>query len=415
MNRPKKSVHHHISRNQRGVTIIMVALMLFVLVGVAALAVDLSLFYVAKNELQNAADAGALAGARVLYNEDGTAVNTGANQVAYDSATSNKSWKVPVDINWPGNDIQRGHWSFGLGDLARGFYPNEAVTAPPVLWDVSTEELDADTDFINAVRVVARRQATPIVAFFSRIFGYENYQLSADAVAYIGFAGTLNPEEVDQPIAICKESILLNGVYSCNIGRMINSGGNVESHETGGWTDFNQDNPCGGGTNAVAVRELVCESGNTTSLVLGKDMATSGGEIQSAFKDLYDCWVEKTGKIELWKLTLPVIDCPGNNITTCQALQGAVTVNIVWINNQTDPHYNNAPTEMDGWTVPGNTGEERWNNFVIHFNLQNVDGAPAPYDQKSIYFLPDCNPHEPAGTSGGENFGILAKIPVLVE
>ena len=31
-----------------------------------------------------------------------------------------------------------------------------------------------------------------------------------------------------------------------------------------------------------------------------------------------------------------------------------------------------------------------------------------------MYYLPDCTPHEPTGTTGGENFGILAKIPVLV-
>jgi hypothetical protein len=64
-------------------------------------------------------------------------------------------------------------------------------------------------------------------------------------------------------------------------------------------------------------------------------------------------------------------------------------------------------------------GVARWNSFVSNFNLQNLaEGGgtgPAPYNKKSIYFLPDCTPHEPAGTSGGENFGILAKIPVLVD
>jgi hypothetical protein len=47
--------------------------------------------------------------------------------------------------------------------------------------------------------------------------------------------------------------------------------------------------------------------------------------------------------------------------------------------------------------------------------LKNVDGSQAPYDKKSIYFLPDCTPHELTGVSGGYNFGILAKIPVLVK
>jgi hypothetical protein len=38
-----------------------------------------------------------------------------------------------------------------------------------------------------------------------------------------------------------------------------------------------------------------------------------------------------------------------------------------------------------------------------------------PYAKKSIYFKPSCAAHDPEGVSGGENFGILAKIPVLVQ
>jgi hypothetical protein len=42
-----------------------------------------------------------------------------------------------------------------------------------------------------------------------------------------------------------------------------------------------------------------------------------------------------------------------------------------------------------------------------------VDGSFAPYQKKSIYFVPDCHHQTPRGRTGGENFGILAKIPVL--
>ena len=56
------------------------AILLFVFLGIAALAIDVSHLYVVRNELQNAADAGALAGDRFLYNEDGTMVNSGANK-----------------------------------------------------------------------------------------------------------------------------------------------------------------------------------------------------------------------------------------------------------------------------------------------------------------------------------------------
>jgi hypothetical protein len=319
-------------------------------------------------------------------------------------------------VNWEsGNegDVQRGHWSFA----SRTFTPNASL-APVDLWDVSTEELDANTNFINAVRVKTRRENSPVTLFFARIFGKESTTLTAEAVAYIGFAGTLEPLEVDQPIAICEESILVDDKYTCNIGRMINSGQNVSSNETGGWTSFSQDDPCTGGTNATEVKGLVCGSGNPQPIVFGKDIATSGGDIQSAFNKLIECWNtyrSANGDVS-WEVTLPVVSCPGNNITTCQEVRGAVTLNIVWITDAgEDPTYTNAPTEMGGWSSSDPNGQVRWNSFVENFKLQNVDGSPAPYAKKSIYFLPSCEPHDPKGVSGGENFGILAKIPVLVK
>jgi hypothetical protein len=380
----------------------------------AALSIDIANLHVVQNELHNASDAGALAGARFLYNTDGTMVNVGANQIAHDAATANKSEKNPVEVNWSGGnggDVQRGHWSF----TTRTFTPNVS-TAPVDLWDVTFQELDLNPDFINAVLVKTRREGTPASSFFARIMGIDGFSRNAEAIGYIGFAGTLTPFDVDQPIAICRDTILDNGEYSCNIGRMINSGQNVDSNETGGWTSFSQENACTGGTNAQEVKSLVCAGGNPNPLKLGEDMATNGGDIQSAFNDLIQCWAAETNKTQLWNITLPVVTCPGNNIGTCEELRGAVNVNVVWITNAgEDPSFTNAPTQMDSWSNTDPDGEIRWNDFAQHFNLQNVDGSPAPYDKKSIYFLPDCTPHEPGGVSGGDNYGILAKVPVLVK
>jgi hypothetical protein len=380
----------------------------------AALAIDVSHLFVVRSEIQNASDAGALAGARFLYNESGTSVNQGVNQVAFNAATSNLSERVPVDVHWNGGnsgDVERGHWSFA----ARTFTPNSSLQPVP-LWDVSTEELDQNPNFINAVRVKARRQDKPADSFLARVFGYRGFALSSEAVGYIGFAGTLAPFDVDQPIAICKQSLRLDDEYTCSVGRMTNSGHQVANHETAGWTDFNQVNPCQGGTNANAVRSLVCGDGNPDPIILGKPIATNGGAISSAFKALRECWGNATGRTQPWKLTLLVIDCPGNNVSPCEKAMGAVVVNIVWITGEgQDPHYNDAPFQMGGWSNNDSNGKARWGSFVNYFNLKNVDGAPAPYDSKSIYFLPDCEPHIPTGTTGGENFGILAKIPVLVK
>ena len=47
---------------------------------------------------------------------------------------------------------------------------------------------------------------------------------------------------------------------------------------------------------------------------------------------------------DLWELMLPVVTCPGNNVSPCETLVGAVTVNVVWITGAgEDPSYSNVP------------------------------------------------------------------------
>jgi Flp pilus assembly protein TadG len=435
MKRASKLLHLFRLRDQKGVTIILVAIMMFVFLGIAALAIDLSSLYIVRNELQNAADAGSLAGARFLYNDYGTAVNEGANQIAYTAATANKALAmegaVAVDVNWQAEqnsganvDVQRGHWSFAT----RTFTANDSLDAVD-LWGVTTAELDTNIDFINAVRVVARRQATPAASFFARIFGHADFELSAEAVAYIGFAGSVEPFGVDMPIAICAEA--LGDPYNCSVGRFINSGGNLSTSESGGWTDFES---CGGAASRTTIQTAVntgCAGGgaNQNTILFGSGLRMNNGQVQAEFNNLLTCWENATSRQQSWPLMLPVIDCTegGENIsiTTCNRVVGAVLVRVLWI-TEAGVGQVQAPYRMEGWgedsgfvdsweAAENATQEQRWTDFVAHFNLRNLNGQPAPLDNKTIYFAPDCNPHVPTGNTGGENFGILAEIPVLVK
>lgn len=401
-------------------TVVIVALLFLVFIGFTAVAIDVGHLFIVRNELQNAADAGCLAGGRFLYSDDGMAVNENSNQIAYQAAMANKSDQTPVDVHWTGGntgDVERGHWSFAT----RTFTPTD-LTQPVNLWDVPAEELDANPAFVNALRVKTRREDTTSASFFARIFGYESFSLSREAIAYIGFAGTLAPGEADQPIAICKESLLVNGQYTCSTGRMITNHEVVAGQESGGWTDFNQDSPCSTGVNAEAVRSLICAGGNPNPIIAHEPIATYGGYIQYAHGMLRDCWEALTGKTQPWTVTLPVIECPGNNVESCATVVGAVTVNIVWVTNwEDDPTYSDAPWQMEDprtgttWFSNNPDGQARWNSFVQDFNLKKLDGSPVPYQRRGVYFLPDCQAHPPRGRTGGENFGILAKIPVLVK
>jgi len=326
-------------------------------------------------------------------------------------AIANQSGGAPVTVNT--GDVQRGHYRFSDGN----FFPNNSLDAVD-LWGKTAAELDANPAFINAVQVTTRRPAAP--SFFARIFGYDNFALSAAAVAYIGFAGTLEPGALDQPIAICRESIRIADEYTCTVGRMINSGN--KTGDTAGWTNFSQ--PCHTAS-ASSVKPLVCATGNVTAINLGEGIGTTNGMLQVAFDDLMDCWKAPAQGLDTdgdglpdkpWKMTLPVIECSGNKVDNCSKVVGAVELNVIWITRTGDKKkYKEVPRKMAGWTcAPTSTGEACWTSFVQHFNLKDVN-SDASYEDKTIYFLPDCTPHEPKGTTGGENFGILARIPVLVK
>jgi hypothetical protein len=217
---------------------------------------------------------------------------------------------------------------------------------------------------------------------------------------------------------------------------MLNSGGNAATHNTAGWTNFTQ--PCQTAS-ASDMKALICANGNTDELKFGQGIGAVNGVQDTVFDDLYDCWAAATSKTTNWNLTLPVILCPGNQVPNCATLVGAVNVDVLWMLK--DPKLNGAnayaevPTTMTIYDKDGNTidswsnsdldGFTRWKDFIDHFHLANVDGPPTPdddyqdykdmYQKKNIFFLPSCEVHEPVGTTGGENFGIQAKIPVLVE
>jgi hypothetical protein len=341
-----------------------------------------------------------------------------ANQIAYDAAIAHQSEGSPVEVLWSGGntgDVERGHWSFA----ARTFTADNSDYYTH-LCDLSPEELDAESDFINAIRVRTRRQSTPAASFFARVFGFENFLLLAESIAYVGFPGTLGPDEVNQPIAICKETLSADGVYTCASGWMLTMGEYVAGQETGGWTDFNQDSP--DGANPVTVTSLVTLRRNPDPIILGQPMGMNGGDIPSAFTSLRNRWINVTDKERPWRLALPVIECPGNDLNSSERVVGAVVVDVLWITGENDdPSYSDAPQEMDKphsddtWSSSSSDGQVRWNSFIQYFSLKKVDGSSAPYQKKTVYFLPECHHQIPKGRTGGENFGIMAKIPVIAK
>src|SRR5512143_1242446 len=141
--------------NESGGVLVLVVFMLVVFLGMAAFALDIGHLMLVRNELRNAADAGALAGARQLYTgvtATSIIINSGANAVAFDAAVANGSDASPAEVPL----VQRGHWCFGCtgADGTPGvFTANDSLT-PYNFNNLSFDQLDADPNYVNAVKVV---------------------------------------------------------------------------------------------------------------------------------------------------------------------------------------------------------------------------------------------------------------------
>lgn len=429
---------------QRGASIVHWLLLLVPMMGFGVFAIDLNNVYLSLAQLQNAADAGSLEGARLLYSPDGTInVGGGAEPSALAGATNATQANLSQGIAAEVVSVNRGHWEFtttttDASGIERGgvFTPNGS-TEPADLVDAdgnfrTFQDLNQDPDEINAVEVVAGRQLTPVQSFFGSLLGFDDYPTQATSVAYVGFAGSVAPFEFDIPIAMCQE-VLTQG---CDVGRLVPT-----PDQTGGWTNLLASPPgtCGGAANSGELKTLVgdstvCGGGGINSLEvpLGYEIPVNNGQVNAAFSDMYNCWKNNTSldtdgdgwpdRPMVW--TMPVVSgCAFGGF--CSKVIGAIRVEVLWmfLNDPNNAGANNidntAPRSMEGWSSASPEGEVRWNSFVDAFSLvMDSSGMPATFEgggaiQKTLYFKPECDPVSIGGT-GGANYGVRAEVPVLV-
>jgi hypothetical protein len=101
-------------RDEKGVSAIIVAVAIVVIFGFAVIAIDLSFVQLAKTQLQNAADAAALAGAIILYTSNGdqnAATNEAIRVAGLNKAFQDRAQRPvtigPGDVTFPGGDLVR--------------------------------------------------------------------------------------------------------------------------------------------------------------------------------------------------------------------------------------------------------------------------------------------------------------------
>ncbi len=284
--------------DESGGVVILVALMLVVLLGMTALAIDIGHLMVVRNELRNAADAGALAGASRLYTATtgtGFIINPETNDVAAAAAMANSSDGAPVEA--PSDSaIQKGHWCFTCpADPAdptgeKGFFTANDTASTYTMNSFDWLTVDADTSYVNAVRVVASRGSA--AAYFAGIFGFSSFSLNAESVAWLGFAGS--NFTADAPIAICIEKIVnADGGLNCKTGVMSNT-----ENETTAWTNLTQD-PWESSSSSSVNNLLENEGAELSNHILSLGpMSTTNAVAADVLANFYALWPSKTQTLE---------------------------------------------------------------------------------------------------------------------
>ncbi|MBI3670390.1 MAG: hypothetical protein HY237_11490 [Acidobacteria bacterium] len=148
---------------QRGMSLVMVAAGLVVLLGMGVLSIDLISLYVARNEAQRAADAGGLAGAKVFV--DSGCVNGGAGAcTSFQALATSRARVVAGQNNIAGLAI-----SSLNANCVTATFPSSSAGNPLIS--------------VTVQRTTACDSVNPIPTFFAKIFGVTAGNVSAVATA----------------------------------------------------------------------------------------------------------------------------------------------------------------------------------------------------------------------------------------
>ncbi|MEY3474444.1 MAG: hypothetical protein RL087_902, partial [Pseudomonadota bacterium] len=182
----KPHLHRCGRQDQRGSVSVLSALSLLALVGIGALAVEVATLTVARNELQNAADATAMAGAACLAarTECGNAT---LRKPDWDTATARALAFVPNNTV-QGKALAHGSVTPGYWNMLGAVADLQATTIAPTDYDYP------------AIRVTLSREpgvnGGSLVLPLAYLFGVQSAVMRASAVAVLSHPGTALPSTV---------------------------------------------------------------------------------------------------------------------------------------------------------------------------------------------------------------------------
>jgi Flp pilus assembly protein TadG len=312
-------------RRQKGAMLITATLWFIVLIGLTALAFDIGHLMIVRNELQNGADAAALAGANCL---DKATAGSGTDCTTTTSATLNwaiASTKATNSIGLNKSDsnglingtVQTGYWNINGGTALQ---PTTLTPLGPctMAGGVMTTECDKPAVMVTLSRS-AGSNGGPVGTLIGTMFGGAAIPISARAVAVISSPGNVLPGNlIPQAINKCMfdlywdsatnspklaTSTPLNGVPQI-IGQpwqvRIGSSYHYPSCDSGQWTSFDRN------VNDVpSVRDLI-NNGNPTPMGIGDNTWIEPGTKDSLYDTLSTKYPTPPGA----DVTVPVVDMP---------------------------------------------------------------------------------------------------------
>jgi hypothetical protein len=344
-------------KNSDGAVLIMVALLMVALVGVTAFAIDFGVVFVTNKQLVNAADAGALAGARALgYIRCVGSGNPDCTPVTGVSTTGSESSAVkPKVVAVVGENSAVGTASLAIAesDIVLGKWINANQEFTPIGQTASDGEVVTE-DNCNAVQATVRKEGDAsngaVQAFFGGIYNYQEYNTRREAIAALTGVGVVGPGEL-VPIAISTGK---------NCGTNIKFTGNT-ADSCAGWTDLGPD------YKKADVQAIIADLSTAPGAAIGNQIEVNGGVTDSISK-FYDLWMTKPHP---WEVLAPVY------ASTCKS-----------------PDLS-APYPIVGFAT-----------------MEITDVIPNGGD-KGVYGTLVCDQYEEA-PGGGADFGTLGTIPGLV-
>jgi hypothetical protein len=318
--------------------LVTASLFFIILIGFAALAVDVGHMMIARNELQNAADAAALAGANCLGK---TPNSLGTDCTDTSSPSGDMNWAVAESKAYSSIGLNKGDGATLTDGVVTTGYKNlaDSILNPSALMPISHSPVTCDLKtpgapcYAPAVKVIIRKNTGlnngPIQLLMNSMYGTAKIvPISVTAVAVISAPGKMRPRI---PVVINKcmldlywnsakgEPLLATSTTLNNVPQTIGlpwtirigSSYHYPNCDSGQWTSFALN------SNSESVIKNLIVNGYSNFVAIGDMTWITNGTMTAAYKALDEKFPSPPGA----DVALIVVDSPnGLNPATGTAM-----------------------------------------------------------------------------------------------